>query len=229
MFGDILKDYFRVYKWNNFKALWKTEDKAPFFVMYWMLFAMMGGIFAGDDFSGRDILMLVVMYVPMLLISYSTVIHPVRLSKMMYLCPMDAAVRKKYIYYSYYFRVALHMGIAVISVALLACFTYCDILSCLEIILCDMAISLLIPTAQKADTNDWSFIKETWYKVFITAITIILNMVQLVVVSEGNPDMEIKLLVLGVLLLIQLPLSVKYYCKYVQNALRNAVFYEGEK
>ena len=226
MLKYIVSEYFRAYKWGNFKALWKKEDRAyVWFTIYWMISALSGG-FLREDFTVKDCLMLLAVYLPMLCIGCSGIIHPVRLSKMMYLCPVSAEERKRYIYQSYYFRIGIHMCIAMIGTVLLTLFTYWDVISCLEILLCDLAVSLFIPSAKEVNEDMWKIEKGVGYKIVIMVIAVILNMVQLVIISDSEPHIAAKTIVFCVLLFIELPLSVKYYKKYVQNELRDAVYFE---
>ena len=58
-----------------------------------------------------DTVQFLAVLLPLCFSYFSMAVHPVQLSKMMYLCPMNAKERSNYIYGSYFFRIAIQMSI----------------------------------------------------------------------------------------------------------------------
>ena len=160
----------------------------------------------------------------MLLTYYSICIHPLKLGKMMYLCPMNPEERKEYIYGSYYFRIGFHMVIVLLGLCIAVPLSYCDIFSSLQILLNHAMTVVLVTSVQKKE-NERSDLNVIGIFIVITAL--ISNIVEYGIIMDAEPDIAIKVSLFIVFCLIQVPLEIAYV-KHIKKELRNSVFYENK-
>lgn len=225
MIREIAGDYFRKFTIGGIKELLKTNAAVLVCMAYplFVWFMMIGG--------GREegIIFLAV-YLPVLYILFSFYMHPVRLHKMMYLCPMGADRRRAYVRYSYGFRVAVQMTAAMIGTVLLMAYTHCGVLSVVEILLSDFVLSILIRSEKNKDGcyRRFDIDKENVYLSCMVTISILSNFGQMVAVSDKEPHRVLQIAIMVCLVTIQLPLTVKYR-KYVKRELEAAVYYEEKE
>lgn len=223
MLKVIAGDYFRKFTIRGFKELLKT-NAAAFICMAYPLFLWFDWLL-GD--GKEDGIVFLAIYLPMLYILCSFYLHPVRLCKMMYLCPMGADRRRAYIRYSYWFRVVVHMAAAVAGMVLLMAYARCDGITAAEIIGSDFVLSILIPP-KKRDECYGSIDKETICLSCMIAFSILSGFGLMVVVSDKEPHSVLQLVILAVLVVIQLPLTLRYL-RYVKSELEAAVYYEEKE
>lgn len=221
MLKVIAGDYFRKFTIRGFKELLKT-NAAAFICMAYPLW--LDWLF-GD--GREDGIVFLAIYLPILYILCSFNLHPVRLCKMMYLCPMGAKRRRAYIRYSYCFRVAVHMAVAVAGIVLLTAYARCDGITAAEIIGSDFVLSILIPP-KKRDECYGSFGKETIYLSCMIALSVLSGFGLMVAVSDNEPHRVLQFVILVVLVSIQLPLTLRYL-SYVKSELEAAVYYEEKE
>lgn len=220
MIKNLISDYMRVYNWDNFKKSLKNN----FFngiIFLWIFLDVLGALNEKENVVLMDHIIFMILYLPLCLILISNQSHSVRLEKMMYLCPMDIGERRAYIYSSYYFRVTLHIVISAIMALLLIPISYCDAFSAIEIFLNGLIISMFIPsgevTGKKSESADV-------LRGVMTAIALLLNVAQLGIILDEEPDITLKI-VIGIFLLIQFQLLYRYR-KWVKQELEGAVNYE---
>lgn len=227
MLRDVAGNYFRAYYPGRVIKMLKTDATARTIIVYpVVLLVFHTGLYK------NDYIIFLAIYLPLLFILYSMKLHPVRLHKMMYLCPMEVSVRKMYVRNSYFFRIFVQMSVAMIGIAILIPFSHCGMISAAEILLNDLIMSILIPSVKKKDENLGNIDKEMVYRMVMILMPLFLNLGQWVVISDREfHDKEshviFKLVNAGCLVLILLPLFVKYW-KYVKDELAAAVYYEED-
>lgn len=227
MLRDIADNYFRAYCPGRVIEMLKTDMSAWNIIVYpIILFIFHKGL------CENDYIIFLAIYLPVLFILFSMKLHPVRLHKMMYLCPMGASVRTAYVRNSYFFRIFVQMTVAIIGIAILIPFSHCDMISVTEILLNDFVMSILIPPVKKMDVYSGNIDKEMVYRTVMILMPLFLNLEQWVMISDSEfHDREshviYKLVNTGCLVLILLPLFIKYW-KYVKNELAAAVYYEED-
>lgn len=220
MWENIAGDYFRAYSWRGVKEMWKTVA-VGFFGMINSLI-----VFFFQMSSDEKIACLLV-YLPMLYILVSVYMHPVGLSKMMYLCPMEADGRRQYICGSYRFRILVHMSVAVIGLGILMIFYDCDMIAVAEILVNDLVLSLLIPSGEKTDEKYGSIQKETVCMICMIVVSILSNFMLSLAVTDKEAGKVIDSIIFFIcIVFIQMPLSIAYQ-KYVRSELEAAVYYES--
>lgn len=221
MIKNLISDYLRVYNWDSFKAQWEGDFSASFIII-WVFLTYCGALHAKGNLPIDYYIVFFALYLPMCFTFFSGQMHSVKLEKMMYLCPMDPHQRREYIYSSYYFRVILHMVIIVIGTIILIPFSYCDVISTAEILINGLVISGFIPFGRNIrEETEMPDVQ----KGIMTAVAIISNVFQVGIILDDKPDIMLKTVIFGILLLVQLPLSIQYY-KWVGKELRAAVNYQ---
>lgn len=219
MLKEIAGDYFRTFTIGGIIELLKTNATAFVSMIYplFVWFLMLGG-------GREDGIVFLMIYLPVLFIFFSFSMHPVRLHKMMYLCPMRADRRRAYIRYSYFFRIALQMAVAFAGTLLLMIYAHCSIISVAEILLSDFVLSILIPLKKKTDECYGNFDRVTVYLSCMITISVLSDFGQMVIVSDKEPHVILQIIMVC-FVVIQLPLMIRYR-KYVKRELEAAVYYE---
>ncbi|MCM1499896.1 MAG: hypothetical protein NC124_15645 [Clostridium sp.] len=216
MMKELIADYVRAYNWNSYEKQWR-DNFPDNFVLFWVSCMFCGAIHARADLSVSYYIVAAALFLSMGFVLVSGQCHPVKLGKMMYLCPMDADRRRAYIYASYFFRVVLHVVVIAVSTMILIPFSYCDMVSAVEILLNGLVISVLLPPGKEENVN--------LKRGIMLGVAIASNVFQAGIILDDKPDVIPKLIILGLLLFVQLPLSVSY-CKWVKKQLKAAINYE---
>lgn len=218
MWKRIAGDYYRAYSWHGLREMWKTNTWA----LAGMIYPLIVMLF--ETASDERIAFLTV-HLSMMYILYSVYMHPVRLRKMMYLCPMEASRRRQYIRCSYDFSIVVRMSVAVIGAGVLTAVYDCDVIAVVEILLNDLALSLLIPTGRRTDGGYGTFSRETVCMCFMIGVSMLCNLIAALVISDGEPHRTLDIIIAVCIVFIQIPL-VLWYRKYVHGELEKAVYYE---
>lgn len=227
MLKNIVRQYTRAYKWSRLAEQFRQCPQVIYFPI-WFLFVMLETLISS---SLRERIVFFLVFFPMMHSYFSGVMHSVRLNKMMYLCPMDSVGRRSFIYRFYYFRICFHMGFALAGILAMFLFGRPNILPVVGILCNDFVISCLLPW-EKTGEDQWDITKETLYKVFIVYIAGICNMI----LTEALMDREalrgiaegIAMLPMGILVLVQIPLCIRYR-RFIKVELERAVEYEEVK
>lgn len=221
MLGKIAVDYFRAYSWRGIKEIWQT-NRGGNAGMIGMIYPLIVVLFQmGSD--GKIIFMLV--YLPMLYIIFSVYMHPVRLCKMMYLCPMGVDERRQYIRSSYRFGIFVCMSVAAIGVGMVMMLYDCNMAAVAEILLNDLVLSLMIPSEKSQAEGYGSIRKETVGMICMIVVSMLSNFILALAVADKDPG-DAMVIVLAGIVLIQIPLMIGYR-KYVRSELEAAVYYEN--
>ncbi len=113
MWKWVVRDYFAAFRWEKLKESLKGWG--------WMLIyflCLWPALFDVYD-SKQGALCYYVISVPFLLAIVSGSLHPIRLPKIMYLCPLTKEERKDYIRYSTIFCVVMNVLLGIIAVVIL--------------------------------------------------------------------------------------------------------------
>lgn len=219
MWKNIAGDYYRAYSWRGIKEMWKTNTGALVAMIYPVIVMLL-------QMRSAEKSSFLIVYLPMLYILFSVYMHPVRLCKMMYLCPMEADRRRRYIRCAYCFRLVLHMSVAVIGTGILMLSCDCDAAAAAGILLNDLVLSILIPTGTTSGECYGIIRRETVCMVFMIVASMLCNLISVLAIQDKEPHKMLDIIIFACIVFIQLPLSVKYW-KYVQDELEAAVYYEN--
>lgn len=218
----IMQDFFGAYKTRKYK--WNGTN-LEFLIVYFAVYFSLNFSKRESIFEWKAVIICASILLPMLFTYLSVYIHPLKLSKMMYLCPMNPEERKEYIYGSYFFKTGFHMVIALLGLCIAIPVSYCDIFSSLQILLNHAMTVVLVSTMQKREkgSSDMNVIG-----IFIFTIALISNVVEYGIVMDEEPDIMIKVTLIIVFCLIQIPLEISYI-KHLKKELKNLVFYENNQ
>lgn len=221
MWKDIAANYYRAYSGRRIREAWKNYAGALICMIYpvaVMLFQMK----AGEETA------FLIVYLPMLYILISVGMHPVRLCKMLYLCPMDADRRRQYIRRSYRFSVAVRMSAALIGTGCLVLLYDCGMIIVMEILLNDLALSVLLPSGMKSGEGGAVIHKTDVCMICMIVVSMLSNFVLALAVADregGRIVNGIMLAGIALIVFIQIPFW-NVYRKYVRSELERAVYYE---
>ena len=110
----LFTEYWQEFDLRYIKNMYGAELPLLYFVIYWN-WSLVFGNAAGTDttsVTGKIILAAAVIF-PTVFSFISYPLHPIALSKQMYLCPLGSQERERLIIGKYRFRVGLHMTVCV--------------------------------------------------------------------------------------------------------------------
>lgn len=221
MINDIIRDYFAMFRIGNLKKN-NLANKLSFFSLYFIGMTLCGPFLAHAKISWRVIAVQFAVFVPIVFSYFSVLAHPIRLPKMMYLCPMQPDERRKYIYGSYYFRIGVHMLPGVLGVCIAVVYSYCDIFSVIEMFLNYLMVALLVSREQSAKGK----VRGMVIGEIIFVIAILSGVIQVGIIADAEPDMGMKAVLFAVFCLVQLPLEIRHL-KSAGKQLQAAVSFEN--
>ena len=218
----IIRDFFEDFKRNYHK---EKKSNFTFIFIYMGLYCIINGI-KNKDFGWLDALICCAVLLPILFSYFSAYMHPLRLTKMMYLCPMHSEERKKYIYGTYFFRIGFQMLIAVSGICIAVLYSYCDIFSVIQILLNHFMAAIIIVPARGTDSRNNNINVKGRISGEIIIITVLIsNLIEYGIIVDSYPDMLLKLILFIAFCLIQVPLGITYG-KYIRKELQTAIYYE---
>ncbi|MGN0485294.1 MAG: hypothetical protein ACI4HI_17275 [Lachnospiraceae bacterium] len=109
MFVQIIREYVSAFTWEKMKKLFKNREFLISFILCVITILITGGMLADGKHSVWNVGSSFCVSFPILYILVSGNLHALPLKKQMYLCPMDAQERKKYVKRSFYVRVAVDL------------------------------------------------------------------------------------------------------------------------
>lgn len=217
---NIVRDYFRAYKISHLKG---RETNGLFLLSYFIVMPVLIGVSGNVNFRREYMMAFIGILLPMALCCLDTLFRSPGLDKMMYLCPMSREERKKYIYGMYCFGVAVRMLISFMGVCIIIPFSHCDLFSAVQILLNDFLIAVM--TASEGSRENDRMNREIQRQILIIALAFISNIIETAIVADELPDYWVKLALLGIFTIVQLPMALKYG-RYQKQKLDDAVYYE---
>ncbi len=228
MVKSLIRQYMREYKWSHFREQIKKCPQVIFFPIWLACITL--EILVEDSLRNGAVSLLVSL--PMMHIYFAGILHSsVRLNKMMYLCPMDAARRRAFVYSSYFFGIGIRMVPALAGILVMFRFASPDALSVAGILCSDLLIASTLPWEGTDVPIFWistpiEITKEALYKIFIIYIAGICNVFLTDILMDGGESREMEIVPLGILILIEIPLFIRYH-KFIKAELEHAVEYEN--
>lgn len=217
---NIVRDYFRAIKISRLKG---RETNGLFLLSYFIVMPVLIGVSGNVNFRREYMMAFIGILLPMALCCLDTLFRSPGLDKMMYLCPMSREERKKYIYGMYCFGVAVRMLISLMGVCIIIPFSHCDLFSAVQILLNDFLIAVM--TASEGSRENDRMNREIQRQILIIALAFISNIIETAIVADELPDYWVKLALLGIFTIVQLPMALKYG-RYQKQKLDDAVYYE---
>lgn len=218
MLRNIIFDYLHNCSFHNLSELYKKNDNLSFFVIYFPAAFCISSIFSShtpNNTLAQDLAMGATLFIPMLFVYLSILLHPFKLTKMQYLCPMNRTERAKFIKASYLFRIILHNVILDLGLGILALISHFEAVPFIYLLLTNFFIS----------TITCEYTKNTYLQLIVLLPThIITSASQLVTLSDNEPHRLLCIVSISVLLLIELPLTLNIR-KYRLIAMKAAESY----
>lgn len=144
MIGKLINDYIMTGKGTALKENARGVGDIAMFPLAMQIVIIARGIFLGGvEYLWTDAIRDSIFTLVFFIIWISQIKHPIRMSRMYYLCPMNADERSAYIKNAYLFRSILHSILTVIVCAVLYLFFEVSIYSLLYILICGLMYSFL--------------------------------------------------------------------------------------
>ncbi|MGN1203821.1 MAG: hypothetical protein ACI4SA_02085 [Lachnospiraceae bacterium] len=215
-----VREYLHGWKWGRLENMFKQNNSAFFLVVYFPLMLLVAGALCGEDFTVADMVMELGLTLPFVLVWCSMMLHPVRLSKMYYLCPQTAAEREKMVIHSYCFRFGVHMFLFCIGFVFVFGAGTFRLESLILLLLNAVLVSSFIPVGVQA--------AGAYYRqLFLTPVIMITDLAQLALISDTQSQPVIQIILYAVFFLIELPLYIGIF-KYTRKELQAAAVFEEE-
>ncbi len=227
----IIQDYFEAFRWSKSKEAYK---KGSWYTFFCFLFIVpVNSKFYENE---RKALAYLCIVIPIMFCMFSSTLHPMRLPKVMFLCPMQESERREYIVQSCWLRMSIHILIGVLGGVILLLNGICDPV-CIGGSLFNIVVLAFFLSGINA--NGYGRINENNVRAFdMDSAPGILEMAQILVTiisSIGYSVMLcwdtpvawwVKAIFVGIALLIQLPLLL-HYTKYWKYSIEKAMSYES--
>ena len=158
----LFTEYWQEFDLRYIKNMYGVELPLFYFVIYWS-WSLVFGNAAGTDATSvtEKIILAAAVIFPTVFSFISYTLHPIALSKQMYLCPLGSQERQKLVMDKYLFRVGLHMTVCIAGTVLAAFMARGALYWYLLILWNDFIISIFIPSEpEKTDGRT----KELIYK-----------------------------------------------------------------
>lgn len=211
------REYWRAFRIDNLKRMWKSDKESWFAPFYLMVYPLLFGGGFTDRHVNENILLYVAVLIPMVFVIFSEIIHPVRLPKIMYLCPMTDEKRREMIRNGYYFRVCLHWGVMMIGLLAVIIYSSFDPILAVEYAINSLLLSMMITIEKKYGKG---------YQGIVAVVAIFSNIIMASSLMDRDDSLLLKLLMLGLIIAIQLPF-MRLSWIYIRCELEDAVYYEA--
>lgn len=221
---NIIREYFTAFRWRRIKEGYRGSNW--WFFIYMLVVVPM--IFTGGiSESWQNVLAFYSLIVPIMFHLFTVPLHPFSLPKMMYLCPMTKDERRAYLKRTYSVKVLFSFLAALLgAVGLMAAGGYDIFLTVIAFVLSILIIfATSLQTRAVGNGADWSKSKDRW-----ETVTLIFFLLQAVVLASEVATKEIcspteKIVYLGILLFIDLPLTLKIL-SFWNETVERMMYYE---
>lgn len=108
----VIREYLAEFRLGRMKEKYGSYLWSYFYLGFYMLTVF--PIFLWSDHSEYRVGNMIIYYVLVVLMLfsfYSDMLHPIGMTKLMYLCPMSASQRRQYLLRSYWFKIAVSIGV----------------------------------------------------------------------------------------------------------------------
>lgn len=229
----VIRDYFTAFRWKKIKE--NNKVASLWYIVYFSFFLPL--MVLGSLRTGEGILIFNLVTFPIVFGLFAETIHPLRLPKMMYLCPMTKKMRKEYITKTCFMRIMVPIVLGIMAVAGLLVSGKCDLLCGAGILLNDIIFSVFVGAG--VNINGYGMLqnigrttgnmnaKNILLEVIISVITILAGFIYS---SELTSDTGFstweKWILLGTLLVFSFP-AIVVYLRGWQASVEYAINYES--
>ena len=221
---NIIREYFAAFRWRRIKESYRGSNW--WFFIYMLVVVPM--IFTGGiSESWQNVLAFYSLIVPIMFHLFTVPLHPFSLPKMMYLCPMTKDERRAYLTRTYSVKVLVSFLAALLgAVGLMAAGGYDIFLTVIAFVLSILIIfATSLQTGAVGNGAAWSTSKDRW-----ETVTLIFFLFQAVILANEVATKEMcsqteKIVYLGILLFIDLPLTLKIL-SFWNETVERMMYYE---
>ena len=221
---NIIREYFTAFRWRRIKEGYRGSNW--WFFIYMLVVVPM--IFTGGiSESWQNVLAFYSLIVPIMFHLFTVPLHPFSLPKMMYLCPMTKDERRVYLKRTYSVKVLFSFLAALLgAVGLMAAGGYDIFLTVIAFVLSILIIfATSLQTRAVGNGAAWSTSKDRW-----ETVTLIFFLFQAVILANEVATKEMcspteKIVYLGILLFIDLPLTLKIL-SFWNETVEHMMYYE---
>lgn len=224
-----IRNYIRAFRWQNVK---ESYNNGGWFTLLYL--AVFCPILFNDFQIGSGTLTDILLLFPNIYVMFTSVLYPMTLPKIMYLCPMSKEMRKDYILKACFVRTIVPVAMNIIVVIILLSNRFINPVCAIGVFLNNLIFSVFLGSGtnmkgygkidekgQRSMSIDDGFSLKEFLIVFC-------NMILCVAYGSIGPlDAPwVSLLFIGITLLIPLPVTISYL-KYWPSAVENALSYES--
>lgn len=224
MIKNIIREYFTAFRWRRIKESYRGSNW--WFFIYMLVVVPMMSVGKISE-SWQTALAFYGLILPIMFHLFTVPLHPFSLPKMMYLCPMTKDERRAYLKRTYSVKALFSLLAALLgAVGLMAAGCYDFFLISITFVLSILIIfATSLQTRAVGNGADWSKSKDRW-----ETVTLIFFLLQAVVLASEVATKEIcsqteKIVYLGMLLFIDLPLTLKIL-SFWNETVERLMYYE---
>lgn len=224
MMKYIVRDYFGAFRIANLRQRQGTgRNKIVLLPAIGIAVNILAGQLEETTFVWTDAVCFLAVLLPLCFSYFSMTVHPIQLSKMMYLCPLNDEERRRYIYGSYLFRIVIHMLICLLGFWIASDRSQCDLFTVIWVLTNQLMTASLV----NGGAHHGSGMPVVGELIFL--FSLIANVLQ-IDCMRGDVSDE-RILNIGMLIFfcaVQVPLELSYI-KYIRKSLQSAVLYENSR
>lgn len=231
----IIREYLAEFRLGRMKEKYGSYLWSYFYLGFYTLTIF--PIFLWSDHSEHqagNMISYYVLAVLMLFSFYSDMLHPIGMTKLMYLCPMSERQRRQYLIHSYWFKIAVSTGVTLLGLLVLGVlhlinWAYAGLmfLNIVEITLC---CSLMMEKRMKESLEKKKLFmlsnsRDGW-ETFGIVLALLLGFFMLLSVNWQEEMIGILGIVMAIIMLaVELPIAIRTV-KRVNDVIRMAMNYE---
>ncbi|MBQ9866120.1 MAG: hypothetical protein IJM34_03795 [Lachnospiraceae bacterium] len=203
MIGKLINDYICTGKGMSLKETPRGVGDIAMFPLTLQVIAIVRGIMLGGvKYLWTDAIRDSIFTIAFFIIWISQIKHPIKMSRMYYLCPMNADERVAYIKNAYFFRCIFHSILIVTACIILYTVFDVSLYSLLYILLCGLMYSFL----SNVRDNKTDFMRA----VFLKPAMYISSYIQFAVPAShfGRDEMIFTVCSFAFLLIVELPMFI---------------------
>ncbi len=228
-----LQNYLKAFKWQNIK---ESYHNGGWFTLIYILIFLPLIMALNYEENGLyvDIIIFLIIF-PFVFSMFSAGLFPMRLPKLMYLCPMSKEMRKDYILKACMIRTLVPISMTVLILILLLMLGATDWISAIGIFINHTIFAVFFGSG--INMNGYGSINEKGVRSipmdsFLSVMEAVILFFGLMICcghgacSPVSANPILKLLLIGASLVIPLPATISYL-KYWPSAVENALSYEN--
>lgn len=233
MTQKVIRDYFAAFRWGKIKETYKNYG-------WWSHVYFLTGtpLILGVYRDIRTVMMYYFLAVPVVFTLSVSVLQPMKLPKLMYLCPMSRKERKEYIIKSCIFRITVPIIVDILGAISLLLFGLCNPIMAAGILLSNIIFSVVFCSGinengygrltEKGNRVIDIDTREHFLEMWILVVEVLMVAISYALTREDfDNTLLAKCLCIGGTVLIELPLAIAYL-RHWKDAINRTMNYERQ-